>query len=391
MKYDIIPGVTYIGLIDKDLDLFEGQYPVPDGITYNSYIIADEKTAILNTADARVSGEWMDDVTATLGERIPDYLIIQHMEPDHAANISALLRKYPDITLVATAPALKMIPLYNEEIGDNVNTITVKDGDTLSLGSRSLKFITAPMVHWPEVVTVLDENDGIYFSADAFGTFGTAMSTDNWDNEARRYYYNICGKYGQQVQALLKKVAGLEINVICPLHGPVLKDNLAHYIKLYDRWSRHESDEQGVLIAYASIYGHTAAAAREIARRLNEAGCTVETVDLNRHDHSDALGKAFRYSTMILAAPTYDAGLFPPMDSFLRRLAAKGYHGRHVAVIENGSWAPAAARKMKELLGEMKDITIIEPSVSLNGAHRHINEEAISTLTDAVVKATLKD
>lgn len=388
MNFNIAPGVVCVGIDDAYLDFFEGQYPVPNGMTYNSFVIKDDKVAVLDTADARVTDIWTDGIVEALEGRTPDYLIVQHMEPDHAANIATLLKMYPSLTVVATAPALKMLPLYNETIGDSVTTLEVKDGDVLSLGSRELKLITAPMVHWPEVVTVYDSRDGVLFSADAFGTFGTFDSqTDDWATEARRYYYNICGKYGAQVQSLLSKISRIDVRVICPLHGPVLKNDVARYIALYDKWSRYAVEEDGVYVAYASIYGHTAAVAREIARCVEASGHRAVVVDLARCDMSAALADAFRFPVIVLAASTYEAGLFTPMDQFLRRLLSKGYRDRCVALVENGSWAPVAALKMKAFIGEMKNMEILEPVVTVNGAMKKADEAAVGGLSDAIVAA----
>lgn len=386
MNFNVTSGIEYIGVDDACLDLFESQYPVPRGMTYNSYVILDGKVAVIDTADARVSDEWLANLLAALDGRIPDYLIVQHMEPDHAANIAAFVKMYPSACIVATAAALKMLPQYHDISGPGVGTMAVGDGDTLSLGKHVLRFVTAPMVHWPEVMTVFDETTGVLFSADAFGTFGTmdAQGAD-WARETRRYYYNICGKYGNQVQALLSKVAALPVRIICPLHGPVLRDNLPYYINLYDRWSRYEPESRDVLVAFASIYGNTASAARELARMLEERGAGVTVVDLSRDDRSMALAEAFRASAMVLASSTYDAGLFPPMETFIQRLASKCYQRRCVGLIENGSWAPAAARKMRAALENMKDIEIVEPVITVRGAMKSEYMAQLSLLADNIV------
>ncbi len=370
---DITPSVKFIGVDDLDLDLFEGQYVVPEGMSYNSYVISDEKIAVLDTVDARKGEAWKANLAEALGNRTPDYLIVHHMEPDHSALIAWMLEQYPSVKLVATAAALKMLPQFFEGIALEGRTLAVKEGDTLSLGRHSLKFFMAPMVHWPEVMVSYDSAEKLLFSADAFGRFG-AMSKiafwsaddDDWACEARRYYFNICGKYGVQVQNLLKKLAGCDIAMICPLHGPILNENLGYHLGLYQTWSSYGVETEGIFVAYASIHGGTAAAAERFADMLREKGCPkVAIADICRDDLAECVEDAFRYGKMVLAASSYDAGLYTPMHDFLYRLQAKGYQKRTVGLIENGSWAPSAGRVMKEMLGAMKEITLVEPMVTL--------------------------
>ena len=370
---DITPSVKFIGVDDLDLDLFEGQYVVPEGMSYNSYVIFDEKVAVLDTVDARKGEAWKANLAEALGNRTPDYLIVHHMEPDHSALIAWMLEQYPSVKLVATAAALKMLPQFFEGIALEGRTLAVKEGDTLSLGRHSLKFFMAPMVHWPEVMVSYDSAEKLLFSADAFGRFG-AMSKiafwsaddDDWACEARRYYFNICGKYGVQVQNLLKKLAGCDIAMICPLHGPILNENLGYHLGLYQTWSSYGVETEGIFVAYASIHGGTAAAAERFADMLREKGCPkVAIADICRDDLAECVEDAFRYGKMVLAASSYDAGLYTPMHDFLYRLQAKGYQKRTVGLIENGSWAPSAGRVMKEMLGAMKEITLVEPMVTL--------------------------
>ena len=370
---DITPSVKFIGVDDLDLDLFEGQYVVPEGMSYNSYVIFDEKVAVLDTVDARKGEAWKANLAEALGNRTPDYLIVHHMEPDHSALIAWMLEQYPSVKLVATAAALKMLPQFFEGIALEGRTLAVKEGDTLSLGRHSLKFFMAPMVHWPEVMVSYDSAEKLLFSADAFGRFG-AMSKiafwsaddDDWACEARRYYFNICGKYGVQVQNLLKKLAGCDIAMICPLHGPILNENLGYHLGLYQTWSSYGVETEGIFVTYASIHGGTAAAAERFADMLREKGCPkVAIADICRDDLAECVEDAFRYGKMVRAASSYDAGLYTPMHDFLYRLQAKGYQKRIVGLIENGSWAPSAGRVMKEMLGAMKEITLVEPMVTL--------------------------
>ena len=363
---EITSSIKYVGVDDLDIDLFESQYQVPDGMAYNSYIILDEKVAIMDTADARKGAEWWANVEAVLAGRTPDYLVVHHVEPDHASLIAEVLVKYPQCKVVATAKALQMMPQFFEGIDFNERGIAVKEGDTLSLGAHTLQFVLAPMIHWPEVMVSYEQSEKILFSADAFGKFGALCNGGAWECEARRYYINICGKYGNQVQTLLKKAATLDIDMICPLHGPVLKENLAHYVGLYDIWSKYEPETEGVLVAYASIHGGTAVAAERLADILRSKGAPkVVVTDLSRCDMAEAVEDAFRYSHMVVCAASYDADVFPPMHDFLHHLKIKSYQRRKVAIVENGSWAPTAGRVMRAMLEGMRDIDIVEPMVTI--------------------------
>ena len=363
----ITEDIRYIGVNDHDIDLFEGQYQVPNGISYNSYVIMDEKIAIMDTVDKRKQTEFLENLETALAGRTPDYLVISHMEPDHASSIQAVVERYPEITLVGNAKTFPMLKLYFDL--DTSRALTVKEGDTLKLGRHELTFVMAPMVHWPEVMLTYEESEKILFSADAFGKFGALCHEGEWIDEARRYYFNIVGKYGAQVQALLKKAAGLDIAMICPLHGPVLKENLGYYIGLYDTWSKYEPETEGVVVAYASIHGNTAAAARRMAEILSEKGAAeVMLIDLCRDDMALAVESAFRYSKMIVAASSYDAGVFPPMFDFLHHLQIKNFQKRQVGIIENGSWAPTAGRMMSCMLSEMKNMEIMEHMVTIKSS-----------------------
>ena len=363
---EITSSIKYVGVDDLDIELFESQYLVADGMAYNSYVILDGKVAILDTADANMRKEWWVNVNRVLGERTPDYLVVHHVEPDHASLIAEVLVKYPQCKVVATAKALQMLPQFFEGIDFNERGIAVKEGDTLSLGAHTLQFILAPMIHWPEVMVSYEQSEKILFSADAFGKFGALCNESSWECEARRYYINICGKYGNQVQALLKKAKALDIRMICPLHGPVLKEDLGYYIGLYDIWSKYEPETQGVLVAYASIHGGTAAAAERLAEILRLKGAPeVVVYDLARYDMAEAVENAFRYSHMVVCAASYDADVFPPMHDFLHHLKIKNYQRRKVAIVENGSWAPTAGRVMRTMLEGMKDIDIVEPMVTI--------------------------
>ncbi|HIS49985.1 MAG TPA: FprA family A-type flavoprotein, partial [Candidatus Gallacutalibacter pullistercoris] len=376
-----------VGVDDKTIDLFEGQYVVPNGISYNSYIILDDKIAVMDTVDRRASDEWMANVEAVLDGRKPDYLVITHMEPDHAANIQNLAEKYPEMELVASVKAISMIPQFFNIENAGCRCRGVKEGDTLCLGAHTLHFVMAPMVHWPEVMVAYESSEKILFSADGFGKFGALDAEEDWTCEARRYYINIVGKYGAQVQALLKKAATLDIQTICPLHGPILKENLGFYLGKYDTWSSYRPEDEGVLVAYASIHGNTAAAAKQMAEILKAKGAEkVEVMDLARDDMAEAVENAFRYSCMVVAASSYDAGLFPCMDTFLRKLKAKNYQNRRVAVIENGSWAPSAGKCMNELLGEMKNVTICGSMVTIRSTVKPETVEAMEALADALLE-----
>ena len=378
---EITSAIKYVGVDDLDIDLFESQYVVPDGIAYNSYIILDEKVAVMDTVDARKGAQWWKNVESVLEGRTPDYLVVQHVEPDHASLIAEVMGKYPQIKVVATAKALQMMPQFFEGVDFAARGIAVKEGDTLSLGAHTLQFIAAPMVHWPEVMVCYEQSEKVLFSADAFGKFGALCNGGKWDCEARRYYINICGKYGAQVQTLLKKAAALDIKTICPLYGPVLKENLSHYIGLYDTWSRYEPETEGVLVAYASIHGGTAAAARKLADILREKGAEkVVVTDLSRCDMAEAVEDAFRYGRMAVCAASYDADLFPPMHDFLHHLKLKGFRNRRVAIMENGSWAPTAGRVMRTMLLEMKDIEIVEPVVTIRSRMKESDYPAMEQL-----------
>lgn len=380
---DITSTIKYIGVKDNDIDLFEGQYRVPKGVLYNSYVIFDEKIAIMDTADARKGAEWWNNLTSTLDGRTPDFLVVQHMEPDHSSLIAEVMERFPSLKVVASAFAIKMMPQFFSEPDFQSRTITVKEGDTLSLGSRELTFVAAPMVHWPEVILSYDNKEKVLFSADAFGTFGETIE-EGWNDEARRYYLNIVGKYGTQVQTLLKKAATLDIATICPLHGPVLKENLGRYIALYDTWSSYRPETEGVFVAYASIYGGTAEVALKIADTLRSLGVEVITADLARCDASQALADAFRMSRMVLCASSYDAGVFPPMHHFLHHLKMKNFQNRRVALVENGSWAPTAGRVMRSMLEEMKNIDIVEPVVTIKSRMKAEDAEAIEALVKSI-------
>ena len=378
----VTKDIRYIGVNDRDIDLFEGQYPVPNGIAYNSYVILDEKVAVMDTVDHRKQGEFLANLEAALDGRKPDYLVVHHVEPDHASSVQAVLDKYPDITVVAGAAALKMLPLYNT---DPQHTLAVKEGDVLTLGRHKLQFIAAPMVHWPEVMMSYDKADKVLFSADGFGKFGALDAQEDWDCEARRYYFNIVGKFGPQVQAVLKKAAGLDIQVICPLHGPVLKEDLGHYLEKYQLWSSYGVESEGVFIAYGSLHGNTAAAARKLKELLEAMGCPkVVLTDLARDDASEALEDAFRYGKVALCAPSYNAGVMPCMEDFLNHLKGKAWQKRTVALVENGSWAPTAARTMASLLDSMKDITIAG-TATIRGALKESDLPALDALAEKLL------
>lgn len=378
--------IKYIGVDDLDLDLFESQYIIPNGISYNSYLILDEKVAVMDTVDSRKYGEWRENLRSALGNRTPDYLIVHHMEPDHVGDIVALMDDYPEMKIVASARAVQMMPQFFEGVDFTPRTIAVKEGDTLSLGTHTLHFMMAPMVHWPEVMVSYDELSKVVFSADAFGKFGALSHDEEWSCEARRYYFNICGKYGVPVQALLKKLATLDIEVICPLHGPILTENLGYYIGLYDTWSKYEPETEGVFIAYASIHGGTAAAAEKLAKILRAKGAPkVSVADLSRDDMAEAVEDAFRMSKLVVAASSYDSGVFPPMYDFLHHLQIKSFQKRRVAIVENGSWAPSAGRVMRAMLSEMKDLEIVEPMVTIRSRMKSTDLPAMEALADALL------
>jgi len=387
MNTNITQHIKYIGVDDLDLDLFEGQYIIPNGIAYNSYIIFDEKIAIIDTVDCRKSDIWWDNLNNALEGRTPDFLIVQHMEPDHSGNIAEAVKRFPNIKIVSSAKGIAMLPQFFEDIDFSNNTIVVKENDTLNLGQHTLQFITAPMVHWPEVITTYETSEKILFSADAFGKFGALSHDEEWDCEARRYYFNICGKYGAPVQALLKKAAALDIKTICPLHGPILKENLGHYIGLYDTWSKYEPETDGVFIAYASIYGGTAIVAQTIAQMLRDRGVKKVTVtDLCRDDMAEALEDAFRMNRIILAAASYDGGVFPAMHDFLHHLQIKNFQNRRIGIIENGSWAPCAARVMTSMIEKMKDIEIVNPIVTIVSRMKQSDLPKLEELAETMTK-----
>ena len=381
--------IKYIGVDDLDIDLFESQYVVPEGMSYNSYLIDDEKIAIMDTADRRKGEEWKANLKAALGDRQPDYLVAHHMEPDHSALIAWMLETYPGLQLVCSAQAAKMLSNFFEGFNFEGRVMTVKEGDTLSLGKHELKFITAAMVHWPEVIMSYDSTDKVLFSADGFGKFGALVNeTDDWACEARRYYFNICGKYGIQVQNVLKKAATLDIQTICPLHGPVLKgEALAEAVKLYDTWSKYEPESEGILIAYASIHGGTAVAAERLAEILNKKGAKKVVVsDLSRSDMAEVIEDAFRYPTVVVAASSYDGGVFPVMHDFLYHLQIKGYQKRRFGIVENGSWAPAAGKVMRSMIEGLKDCEIVEPMVTIRSRMKVADEALLEQLADSLLK-----
>ena len=383
---NISESVKYIGVDDTTIDLFESQYVVPEGVSYNSYVILDEKIAIMDTVDKRGMKEWEDNLLKTLDGKKADYVIVQHMEPDHAGSLARLLELFPDITVVGNAKTFVMINQFFENINIK-DSLTVKEGDTLNLGSHTLTFVMAPMVHWPEVMVTYESSEKILFSADGFGKFGALSLTENedWACEARRYYFNIVGKYGAPVQTLLKKASALDIKTICPLHGPVLSDNLGYYLDLYNTWSSYQPESKGIFIAYASIHGNTAVAANRFADILRDKGVEkVVVTDLSRCDIAEAVEDAFRYDRMVLAAASYDAGVFPIMQDFLHHLQSKAYQNRTIGLIENGSWAPTAAKTMRSILDTMKNITIVEPVVTIKSALKENDIPALEELADAL-------
>ncbi|MDE6606456.1 MAG: FprA family A-type flavoprotein [Lachnospiraceae bacterium] len=378
---DITKEILYAGVNDKEIDLFESQYVVPDGVSYNSYVIRDEKIAVMDTVDRRKSAEWLSNLKRILGEDKPCYLVVSHLEPDHAGSIMEFLESYPDTVLIGNAKTFVFLEQFFPALSKDVRKQTVTESETLSLGKHILQFFMAPMVHWPEVMVTYEQTEKVLFSADGFGKFGTpdtGGTPEAWTGEARRYYINIVGKYGASVQALLKKAGGLEINVIAPLHGPVLRENLGYYIEKYDTWSSYRPEEEGILIAYASIHGNTAAAAKKLEEILRKKGVEkVKLTDLSRDDMAGAVSDAFCYDKMVLACATYDGGMFPCMEDFLMHLKSKAYQKRTVALIENGTWAPMAGKCMKKLLEEMKEITVLENMVTIKSA---VNEQTVGQL-----------
>lgn len=386
MNVTISDAVKYIGVDDKTIDLFESQYVVPEGVSYNSYVILDEKVAVMDTVDKRGMEEWEANLLKTLDGRKVDYLVVSHLEPDHAGSIARLVELFPEVTLVGNVKTFSMMPQFFEFPLEG-HTMTVKEGDTLSLGVHTLTFVMAPMVHWPEVMVSYESTEKILFSADGFGKFGALdCEDDDWACEARRYYFNIVGKYGAPVQALLKKAATLDIACICPLHGPILKENLGYYLDLYNTWSSYQPEDKGILIAYASIHGNTAVAANKLAEILRKKGVEKVVVsDLAREDMAEVIEDAFRYDRMIVAAASYDAGVFPCMQDFLHHLQSKAYQNRKVGIMENGSWAPTAARAMKSVLETMKNITIVEPVVTIRSTMKESDLPALEQLADEML------
>ena len=391
MSVTISEAVKYIGVDDKTIDLFESQYVVPHGVSYNSYLIFDEKVALMDTVDARGVEQWEKNLLAALDGRNVDYLIVSHLEPDHAGSIGRLVELFPEVTLVGNAKTFQMLPQFFDELPvDENHKITVAEGESLSLGTHTLNFYMAPMVHWPEVMVTYESSEKILFSADGFGKFGALDYEDpeGWACEARRYYFNIVGKYGAPVQALLKKAAGLDIQTICPLHGPVLNENLGYYIGLYDTWSSYKPENQGVLVAYASIHGNTAKAAQKFAEMLRAKGVEkVSVMDLSRDDMAEVVEDAFRYDRMVLAAASYDGGVFPCMQDFLHHLQSKAYQKRTVGIIENGTWGPTAGRTMKGILETMKDIPIVDPMVTIRSTMKESDLPAMEALADVIANA----
>ena len=380
----ITDSILYVGVDDKDLDLFESQYVVPNGVSYNSYVILDEKVTLMDTVDQRATKEWLENLDAVLEGRTIDYLVVSHMEPDHAANAKTLIDKFPNMKIVGNAKTFAMMSQFFD-VDLTGRSVVVKEGDTLNLGAHTLQFIMAPMVHWPEVMVTYEQSEKILFSADGFGKFGALDVEESWACEARRYYFNIVGKYGAQVQALLKKAATLDIKMICPLHGPILKENLAFYIDKYNTWSSYEPEDEGVFVAYASIHGNTAEAAKEFVEMLRKNGAEkVVIADLSREDMAEAVEDAFRYSKLVVAAASYDAGVFPCMEDFLHHLKATNYQKRTVGIIENGSWAPSAAKQMRAILEEMKNITICEPVVTIKSTLNETSRKELEALAEVL-------
>lgn len=379
----VTDSIRYIGADDKTIDLFESQYKVPNGVSYNSYVILDEKVAVMDTVDRRATDEWLANLERELNGRTPDYLVVHHMEPDHAANIQVLAEKYPNMQIVGNAKTFTMIRRFFTFDLEG-RTVEVKEGSTLNLGSHTLTFVMAPMVHWPEAMVSYESSEKVLFSADGFGKFGALDTEEDWACEARRYYFNIVGKYGASVQALLKKAAGLDIAIICPLHGPILKENLGYYLNLYDIWSSYRPEEEGVFLAYASIHGNTAKAALALKEMLEQRGVKVTAADVSRTDVAECVEDAFRYSKMVCCAASYDGGLFLPMEDFLHHLKAKTYQNRKVALVENGTWAPSALRVMKEIFGTMKNVEICEKTVTICSSVKEDTLQALSELADAV-------
>ena len=389
MKKDvnISKDIIYIGADDKDLDLFESQYIVPNGMAYNSYLIKDEKVVVMDTIDKRKSEEWLENLENALDGRTPDYLVVSHMEPDHAYNIGVLAKKYRNMKIVGNVKTFDFINQFFNIPNLEERKVVVKEGDELNIGNHTLQFFMAPMVHWPEVMFTYEKNEKILFSADAFGKFGSLDADEDWACEARRYYFNIVGKYGMQVQTVLKKLVGIEVKTICPLHGPILKENLEYYINKYDIWSSYKPEDDGVFIAYASIHGNTEEAAHKMKKILEEKGAKkVAIADLSRDDFAEAIEDAFRYDKIILAASSYNMGVFPPMENFLRMLASKNYQNRKIGLIENGTWAPSSGKCMKEIIEKMKDIKLCENMVTIKSRLNEESEKKLYELADEILK-----
>ena len=381
MNYNITNKIEYIGVNDKTLDLFESQYNLPNGVSYNSYILKDKKTVVMDTVDKRVTNEWLENIETTLNKKNIDYLVISHLEPDHSANIQLLAQKYPEMKIILNQKAESMMKQFFDLDLSN-RYVIVKEGDIIDTGEHKLQFFMAPMVHWPEVMVTYEQTEKILFSADGFGKFGTLDTEEDWINEARRYYFNIVGKYGTQVQQLLKKVVGLDIKMICPLHGPILKENLNYYINKYDTWSSYKPEDEGILVAYNSIHGNTRKAVEELEKMLKENGVKKVVVgDLSRNDMSEIIANAFRYDKLIIASPTYDAGLFPSTEKFLRNLKHKNYQNRRIGIIENGSWAPMAAKCMNDIINEMKNIETCNTTVTIK---TRMNDESKKKMKELV-------
>ena len=387
MQVKISDSIKYIGVDDKTIDLFESQYLVPNGISYNSYLIVDEKVAIMDTVDKRKTDEWLENLDRELNGRTPDYLVISHLEPDHASNIKVVSEKYPSMKLVGNAKTFPMMKQFFTIDGLDDRSVVVKEGDTLSLGSDTLQFVMAPMVHWPEVMVTYEQSEKLLFSADGFGKFGALDVDEDWACEARRYYFNIVGKYGAQVQALLKKAAALDIKMILPLHGPILKEDLGYYLGLYNTWSSYQPESKGVFVAYASIHGNTAKAAEKLGEMLKEKGAKKVVIsDLSRSDMAENIEDAFRYDRIVLMASSYDGGVFPVMEDFLMHLKSKNYQNRKIGLVENGSWAPTAARVMKGYVENFKNVTIAEPVVTIRSTLNEASEKALGELAEVMAK-----
>ena len=382
----ISDAIRYVGVNDTDIDLFESQYPVPHGVSYNSYLLLDDKIALLDTVDKRKYDDWAAKVDAVLDGRTPDYIVVHHLEPDHAGSLQMTIEKYPEATLVLSAKALAMLPQFFD-LPAGTKTLSVKEGDTLELGHHTLTFVMAPMVHWPEVMVSYEQTEKVLFSADAFGKFGAVGTDEPWPEEARRYFINIVGKYGAPVQTLLKKAAALDIATICPLHGPVLNENLGYYLDKYNTWSSYAVEDEGVVIAYTSVYGHTKEAVEELAEKLNQRGCpNVVVADLARCDMAEAVADAFRYSKLVLATTTYNATIFPHMQNFIDHLTARNYQGRTIGMIENGAWAPMAAKVMKKMLETSKNLTYTDTTVTVKCALNDASRAQIDALADELCK-----